>query len=263
MKISRKYNYNIATDRNIGIITKHQQKLISRQKIAIAGCGAEGGSLAVNLARLGVKCFQIADPKIYDLYDLNRQNCIFNDIGKNKCGIIKDSILDINPLAVATSFPKGINKENIDDFIGDSDIVIDALDYENPDLSVLLAKKCREKNLYLFSGVSVGFGCNVFIFDPNSKFTMEKFLNLSPFPWVPKLPYYLDENLLSDVISGKKSAPVIVCGVLAMTSFMISQIIEYIGGGKVHTVPNYLTLDSKVLRIEKRNVLKDLRRQQN
>lgn len=260
MKIGKKYNYNIATDRNIGIITKHQQNLISQQKIAIAGCGAEGGSLAINLVRLGVKRFQLADPKIYDLYDINRQNCRLNDIGKNKCAVIKKNILDINPLASVNSFPIGINKENIEDFLGDSDIVIDALDYENSDLSVLLAEKCRKNNKFLFSGVSIGFGCNIFIFDPKSKFTMEKFLMASPFSWVPQLPKYLDYNIFKDVIAEKRSAPVIACGVLAMTSLLITQIINHISGHRPPTVPKYLSADFKELRLQVRNILKDTRR---
>jgi molybdopterin/thiamine biosynthesis adenylyltransferase len=255
MKYQKKYKYNYfeAINRNIGILKLVDQKKIAKQKVAIAGCGAEGGALAMGLARLGWQNFSLSDPKTYDLVDMNRQYCDLNDLGRNKCWVLKEKILKINPKANIEIFPKGLKKNNLSRFLNKADFVIDALDYEKPDLSILLHEAASNRGLYVFSGVSVGYGCNVFCFPPKGM-TMEEFLQTSKFSWVPKRPNYIDKKIFSEVISGKKPAPVIIIGVLAMSCLLLTEIIKFVLGKKITTLPSYLHLDLMDFKIKKENL---------
>ena len=44
------YSYEEATDRNIGIISEPEQKLLRGSRVAIAGVGAVGGNYLINLS---------------------------------------------------------------------------------------------------------------------------------------------------------------------------------------------------------------------
>jgi molybdopterin/thiamine biosynthesis adenylyltransferase len=248
-----KYDYLEATSRNIGILKEEDQKKIARQRVAIAGCGAEGGSLSIGLARLGIQNFSLSDPKTYDLVDMNRQCCEIDDIERNKSEVIKEKILKINPNAKIDIFPEGLNEENINKFLEDADLVIDALDYERQDLSILLHKRASEQNLYVFSGVSIGYGCNVFCFSPKGM-NMEEFLNFSQFSWVPEIPQYIDKEIFSEVISGERPAPVIIIGVLAMSSLLLIEIIKFIIGREITTLPSYIHMDLMDFKIKKETI---------
>lgn len=247
------YNYSEAVSRNIGILSEVEQKIISKQKVAIAGCGAEGGILALSLARLGIKSFNLADPKSFDLVDMNRQVCEIDDLRRNKCKVLKEKILNINPNARVKIFTKGLTRGAIPNFLNKVDFVIDALDYEKPELSILLQKSASEKDLYVFSGVSVGYGCNIFCFSPKGM-GIEEFLKKREFSWAPKLPSYINKKIFKEVIHGEKPAPVIIIGVLAMASLLLTEIIKFITGKQPTTLPSYLHLDLRELKIEKNRI---------
>ena len=65
--------YRERIDRNIGWITKEEQKMLRTKAIGIAGCGGMGGLLAQIFIRLGIGEIHIADCEVFDVSNLNRQ----------------------------------------------------------------------------------------------------------------------------------------------------------------------------------------------
>src|SRR5688572_25632779 len=76
------------------------------KKIAIAGCGGVGGSVASTLARMGVTRFQLSDLANFDLPDMNRQwGASHKTLGRHKVEVYRDMIKDIQPDAEISLFP--------------------------------------------------------------------------------------------------------------------------------------------------------------
>lgn len=66
-----KFDYNLAFNRNIGILSHEEQDLVSKTQISVAGVGGIGGSALVALARMGFQNFKIADLDVFDQANSN------------------------------------------------------------------------------------------------------------------------------------------------------------------------------------------------
>lgn len=83
-----------------------QNTLLSK-KIAIIGCGGQGGYISEFVARLGVKQIYLWDGDIYTRSNLNRQICCLeNNIGENKAISVEKRIKSINADIIVQSFPQ-------------------------------------------------------------------------------------------------------------------------------------------------------------
>ncbi|UCD83230.1 MAG: HesA/MoeB/ThiF family protein [Deltaproteobacteria bacterium] len=105
------------------------QKKIKSSKVFIAGAGGLGSPVSINLAVAGVGTIRICDYDCLVLSNLNRQ-FLHNDsrIGMNKARSAKMTLEGLNPDVVVEAVEEKITEENIDDLIGDSDLVIDCMD---------------------------------------------------------------------------------------------------------------------------------------
>lgn len=79
------------------ILTEKLQEEILTKKIAVIGCGGQGGYILEFLARLGVKSIIFWDGDYFEITNLNRQNCTINSIGKNKVEELEGRLKLINP----------------------------------------------------------------------------------------------------------------------------------------------------------------------
>lgn len=66
-------------------------------KIAIVGCGSLGGSLALKLAKSGIKNFTFIDYDYLDINNLARHICSIKYLNKNKSEALKSTILEHFP----------------------------------------------------------------------------------------------------------------------------------------------------------------------
>jgi len=72
-------------ERNLGFLTQVEQARLENATVSIAGVGGDGALLAVELARMGVGSFKLADPDPFDIENTNRQAvCSEATIGVNK-----------------------------------------------------------------------------------------------------------------------------------------------------------------------------------
>lgn len=134
--------------RNMGFWNEATQLALLNTEVAIAGNGGTGNLFGMELARIGIQKFSIADPEAFDRVNSNRvMGARVETIGKNKAEVLRDDILSINPDAKITVYSEGINIDNIDDFLSSADIVLNGLELTKPELGVMLARKARTRKI--------------------------------------------------------------------------------------------------------------------
>ncbi len=116
-------------NRQKGILNKKEQLKIKNASVTVIGCGGIGGAVIEMLARMGVNNLRIIDKDIFDVSNLNRQLMSSIDrVGQAKTDVTKEIIESINPFVEVETFNTELNQDNVDEIIGDSQVVVDALD---------------------------------------------------------------------------------------------------------------------------------------
>lgn len=124
------FDYAAAFSRNLGLVNPDEQQVLRNSCVAIAGMGAVGSAHLTTLSRMGVGNFRIADFDTYEVHNINRQTgAMTSTLGRLKVDVMADFTRDINPTASVASYPEGVTKENVEDFLQGADIAIDGLDF--------------------------------------------------------------------------------------------------------------------------------------
>ena len=161
------FDYDTAFSRNIGWVTHAEQEKLRGSRIAIAGLGGVGGAHLLTLARLGVSHFNIADFDDFDVHNLNRQAGAFMPfMGQTKIATVARMALDINPEIDLRLFPKGVQPENVDEFLRDVDVYVDGLDFFVLPTRRMVFAKCREKGIPALTAAPLGMGVAFLYFSP-------------------------------------------------------------------------------------------------
>ena len=125
--------------RNMGFWNEATQQALLDARVGIAGTGGTGNAFGLELARMGVQDFVIADPEAFDDVNSNRvMGARVETIGRNKAEVLKEDILAINPEARIEVYAEGITPENVEEFIHSRDMVLNGLELKNPELPVML-----------------------------------------------------------------------------------------------------------------------------
>jgi len=260
-------------ERNLGFLSSDEQEKLSSSTVAIAGAGGDGGMLAVQLARLGVGNFRLADPDDFEEENINRQAvCTDKTVGVNKAVAVGSYITDINPNAKVEIYSQGITKTNVAEFVKGSDLLIDETEFSLHALAVMLAREARSKDVHIpnMTALNIGFGSIVTTYHPDGA-TVESRLGFrdtqsideieaTEVPlsrWLPYIPPYGDLAVLDKVAKGEKSAPSIAPGVAIAAGVGATQaILNLVGSQNNRKSPVYapraivfdaMTLDAKII----------------
>ena len=161
------FDYINAFSRNIGWVSREEQLLLRESKVAIAGLGGAGGEHLLTLARTGIGRFAISDFDYFDIHNFNRQaGAVMSTVKRDKCEVMKEMALDINPELDIVTFEQGINAENIDDFLDGVDVYVDSLDFFALEARELVFRKCTEKNISIVTAAPLGMGTAILCFLP-------------------------------------------------------------------------------------------------
>ncbi len=224
--------------RQMSIVTRSEQEKFKNAKITVIGCGGIGGETIEMLARMGVGELVLVDEDAFDLSNLNRQTLAsINDLGNDKSRVAEKKVKSINPYVKVTSFCEHVDQSNIDKIIGNSNIVIDALD--NILTRVIASRTAKEKRIPYVHGAIHGTMGQITVFLPNSDKTYEEMFNL------PSLGKELNEktiDALKNVTSGVPPVigptPNLIGCLQAIEAYKIIT-----GLGKVTVAPKMLTFD--------------------
>ena len=219
------YTYAVATSRNHGIVSPQGQELLKHALIAVAGCGGAGGSTAVELARLGVGKFRLADPDHMDISNLNRQEGAFmSTAGVNKAETIAKIIKDINPEAEVEVYSMGITEENVEAFLTGASLGLEEIDYRAPWYTRLVHITAQRLQIPLMTGIPIAWNAFTFLFDytdPNCM-SFDEYTGLKPeklkaddfrsydiklTAYIPELPLYIKGSVVKEVLAEKIDIP--------------------------------------------------------
>jgi tRNA threonylcarbamoyladenosine dehydratase len=214
-------------ERNLGFVSTPEQEALEASSVAIAGAGGDGGMLAVQLARMGVGSFRLADPDPFEIENINRQAvCTDKTVGTNKAVAVAEYIQSINPDATIEVFEEGVTESNAANFVEGRDLLIDETEYTMQHLAVLLAREARARGIPNMTALNIGFGALVTTYGAKSPHLERRlgFDEKTPIEdianseaqldrWLPYLPKYGDLDVLKKVATGEKSAPSIAPGV--------------------------------------------------
>ena len=79
---------------------KEKNERLKDIKVCVVGLGGVGSYAVEALARIGVENFVIIDKDKVDITNINRQIiALESTVGKDKCEVVKERILQINPCA--------------------------------------------------------------------------------------------------------------------------------------------------------------------
>lgn len=259
MSKEQSITYDEIFQRNIGIFTRKEQERLRRSTVSIAGLGGVGSVLLERLVRLGIENFKVADPDVIEASNLNRQiHSDIDSIGKDKAPIIIDAVKKINPSVKIEYYKNGVNEENVASFV-ESDLVIDAVEYNKTYYLYLLHKAAREANKNVLAGQAIGFDSTLFVFSPESV-RFEDYIGLKnpetltpseindfKIPinkFCPKLPAYVPKTLALSVFLRKHYIPSCSLGVISATVLLEMLTIRLLlGKGKARLTPDYYHLD--------------------
>lgn len=172
--------------RNMGFWNDATQQALLDTEVAIAGNGGTGNLLGMELARIGVQNFRIADPEVFDEVNSNRvMGARVDTIGRNKADVLRDDILEINPDARVITYADGITTDNIQEFLSSADIALNGTELTKPELGTMLARQARIRRIGgelvpvpVIDIEYVGHAGQGTVFDPSSRTTFERFMGI-------------------------------------------------------------------------------------
>lgn len=224
--------------RQMSVVTRSEQQRFKDSKITVIGCGGIGGETIEMLARMGIGELVLVDEDAFDLSNLNRQTLAsLADVGLEKSAVAREKVRLINPYVKVTNFNEHVDDSNIDEIIGDSDIVIDALD--NVLTRVIVSRKAKEKGIPYIHGAIHGTLGQITVFLADGEKTYEEMFNL-PSNGKELTDDVLDalKNVTSGVPPVIGPTPNLIGCLEAMEAFKILT-----GIGKVTVAPTILTFD--------------------
>ena len=224
--------------RQMSIVTRSEQQRFKDAKITVIGCGGIGGETIEMLARMGIGELVLVDKDAYDLSNLNRQTlATIADLGLTKSDVAAEKVRLINPYVKVTTFNEHVDQTNIEKVIGDSDIVIDAL--ENVLTRVIVSRAAKEKGIPYIHGAIHGTLGQITVFLPNSDKTYEEMFNL------PSIGKELNDETIGELKKVTSGVPPVIGPtpnlIGCLEAFEAYKAIT--GVGKVTVAPKILTFD--------------------
>ncbi|MCC6931817.1 MAG: tRNA threonylcarbamoyladenosine dehydratase [Deltaproteobacteria bacterium] len=139
------------------LLGKDAVQRLANSFVIICGMGAVGSYATEALARAGIGKLRLIDFDDVRLSNINRQLfALHSTMGKAKCEIAKDRVLDINPNCQVEAVRGFIAEETIAEFLsGNPDMVIDAIDSLNSKATLLDAAKKMQLPLLASMGAAL------------------------------------------------------------------------------------------------------------
>jgi len=154
--------------RNLKTLTLEEQKVLAESRVAIIGLGGLGGGVLEMLARIGVGSLFLMDGDRFEMSNLNRQILSTEAlVGSSKAEAAKKRVKAINSAIAVTACHGFLGNENIDEIVGNNDLVIDCLD--SIDTRFILENGCKRAGIPMVSAAIAGTLGQVMTIFPEDK----------------------------------------------------------------------------------------------
>ncbi len=191
--------------RNVGFLTKSLMSSISKKHIGVAGGGGIGSPVWEGLLRLVVGHLRLADSGYFDVSNIHRQmGATMATVGKSK---MLETIRWMRTIAADTEIwgYAGISPDTVDHFLSGLDDAVDSIEYQAIGARHLFNLRARELGVPVWNGNSVGFGTNLFRFDPEGAWLGDAW------PHEMAASYELERECLAGTISKERYAYLCDC----------------------------------------------------
>jgi molybdopterin/thiamine biosynthesis adenylyltransferase len=240
--------------RQLGIMDDAGIAKLRRSGVAVAGLGM-GGSIFINLVRLGIGRFHVADPDNFERTNVNRQReAKETTIGRRKDESLIEEARRINPDVEIHAFGEGVQPHNVEQYLEGIDFLIDVVDIWAMPAKLAVNAEARRRGITTASCASLGFGCSVVILKADGPSFVElsgmdpaltPFENLDRFGRfiAPEVPAYMMAQV-KKAMAGQGHIPFVVSGVEAAGALCSAEVVRHLlgmGGGVV--APKGLYLD--------------------
>jgi len=250
------FDYDRAFSRNIGWVTRDEQRRLRGKRVAIAGLGGVGGFHLLTLTRLGVGAFHIADFDTFDLVNFNRQaGAAMSTLGRSKAEVMAEQARDINPELDIKIFAEGVTRDNWGAFLAGVDLYVDGLDFFAFSAREMMFEACAEFEVPAVTAAPLGLGAAVLNFLPG-RMTFEEYFRLNGLPEEEKAlrfliglapaalqRVYLADPAAVDLAAHRGPSTIMACqlcaGVAATEALKI-----LLGRGKVRAAPRGFQFDA-------------------
>ena len=143
--VPEEFYYKLRTSRNREIINTEEQLKYRDAKVGVMGLSVGSSVINALVASGGPRQIKIADFDEVEITNLNRIKASLYDVGKNKTHIAAEYIYGLDPFANLELWDKGVNKNNIEDFIvGPSPVGILIDEMDSIDLKVKARYICQK-----------------------------------------------------------------------------------------------------------------------
>lgn len=260
------FNYNEAFSRNLGVVSTAEHERLRKATVAIAGMGGVGGDYLISLVRAGVGGFHLAEFDEFELVNFNRQyGAAVSTLGRRKLEVMVEHALAINPELRITTFPEGIQPDNIGAFLDGVDLAVDAVDAFAVDKHPLLVNAATARGLATIAAVPLGLGAGMLAFGPQGM-AYDDYFAITPgmsedekivqflLGFAPELYHlrYLDPNSIN--LKARKG-PSSVAGCKLCAGFITTQaLVALLHPEALRCVPWYTYLDARVGRFHHRRL---------
>lgn len=163
-------HYRQMTLRHAGIFLPDEQQRLRQATIAVGGLGM-GGSVLIDLVRMGIGGFRIADLDTYEASNCNRQRMAkTSTLGRTKVECIRDEARDVLPDVRVEEYTRGVTLQNAEAFVAGADHVVDVVDVYAYREKIALHRAARARGVAVTACFSLGFGglATTFAYDQGS-----------------------------------------------------------------------------------------------
>lgn len=231
-------------DRPMGFYSEELRQKFIDSSVRIAGVGGGGLTLAVMLAKEGVRDFSIADIDKVDATNVGRIPMLtYEDIGRDKVDVAAELITKHNPTAVVRAYKDGVQDYNLDEFMGldagnkGITVAFDEIDLNVPEIALYFHRSARKFGRYAIAATDVDRGGMVTTFDPNSRHTFEHYMGTKPtdtvdeylkkvtgfqLPTIPNIPKNANYSTLKSTLD-KAPLPTTLRSVLNATDLAMDE----------------------------------------
>jgi len=162
------FDYGTAFSRNLGWVTRDEQRALRGKRVAIAGLGGVGGLHLLTLVRLGIEHFHLAEFDRFDLANFNRQvGATIASLDAPKLDVMTQLAREINPDVEIAGFSDGVTPANVEAFLAGVDLFVDGLDFFAFDARELVFGACRARGIPATTVAPLGMGAALLNFMPH------------------------------------------------------------------------------------------------
>jgi len=151
------------------------QVKIRNAKAAVIGMGGLGSLIASKLVGMGIGHLRMVDRDIVSRSDLHRQYLYDADsLGRPKVEVALKKLGSLNPDVTLEAIPESLNSINVNELIGDVDVVLDGLD--RPEPRYLVNRTCNKQKIPYIFGAAIQTLGNVSTLVPGRTLCLECFM---------------------------------------------------------------------------------------